>query len=246
MTLTTTDSIFKGKIIIHQPKDGFRFGMDAIILGAATPASCEGRLLDLGSGVGTALFSAHWRSPLATGVGVEIDAALVALAHKNAAENGLSDRLSFLEHDLFLKTDPLKGQLFDVVITNPPFYDQAKAPVSPVSQKSIAKSITIPSFKAWIEYGLKKTTSGGYFIALIPPAFLPHVMDVVGHKLGNLRLHPLWPKAGDPAKRLLIGGQKGSKAPLVILPGTVIHKAEGGYTVAAHAILQEGSTLALF
>lgn len=246
MTLTTTDSIFKGQIIIHQPKEGFRFGIDAIILGAAAPVMTKGRLLDLGSGVGTALFSAHFRSSLATGVGVEIDASLVELARKNATENKRDDRLKFVEHDLLLSEDPLKGELYDVVITNPPFYDRDKAPASPLDQKSRAKSITVSSFKAWIEYGVKKTTSGGYFIALVPPAFLPHVMDGIKDKLGNLRLHPLWPKAGEAAKRVLIGGQKGSKTPFAILPGTVIHKHQGGYTEEAHAILQEGSSLALF
>jgi cyclopropane fatty-acyl-phospholipid synthase-like methyltransferase len=58
---------------------------------------------DLGSGDGRIVIAAAKKYG-ARGVGVEIDAALVATARKNAAAAGVADRVTFRQEDLF-KTD---------------------------------------------------------------------------------------------------------------------------------------------
>jgi precorrin-6B methylase 2 len=58
---------------------------------------------DLGSGDGRIVITAAQKHG-ARGVGVEIDAKLVALARENARKAGVADRVRFIEGDLF-KTD---------------------------------------------------------------------------------------------------------------------------------------------
>ncbi|MBK8209487.1 MAG: hypothetical protein IPK78_05450 [Rhodospirillales bacterium] len=55
----------------------------------------------------------------------------------------------------------------------------------------------------------------------------------------------MWPHAGEPAKRVVIGGRKGSGAPLTLLPGVVLHQPDGGYTPAAETVLRGGEALDL-
>lgn len=246
MTETTTDSIFKGKIIIQQPKNGFRFGIDAIFLGAAVPRIKALRILDLGSGVGTALFSGLYQQNQASGLGVERDAALVELARSNARANGCAHSVDFIAHDLFSKQDPLKGHQFDCVISNPPFYDAAHNPKSPIKEKSLAKNIDAASFDLWIEYGLKKTQAKGYFMMLIATSFLPRALRLCDERLGKLRIFPMMSKPGEPAKRVIIAGQKGYKSPFTLMPGMTIHQRDGRYTKEAYAVLQEGLPIPLF
>ena len=52
---------------------------------------------------------------------------------------------------------------------------------------------------------------------------------------------PLWPRAGDrPAKRILVQGRKGSRGPLRLAPGLVLHERDGGFSAAAEAVLRHG------
>ena len=49
----TRDAFLGGRLTLSQPRNGFRAGLDSVLLGAAVPAG-TGRLLDMGAGVGTA------------------------------------------------------------------------------------------------------------------------------------------------------------------------------------------------
>jgi tRNA1(Val) A37 N6-methylase TrmN6 len=54
---------------------------------------------------------------------------------------------------------------------------------------------------------------------------------------------PLWPRAGQPAKLVIVSARKGAKGPDRILPGLILHDA-AGITKAAQAVLREGAALA--
>lgn len=58
-------------------------------------------VIDLGSGDGRLVITAVSKFGAQTGVGVEIDPQLVALANQNAAAAGVSDRVRFIDSDLF-------------------------------------------------------------------------------------------------------------------------------------------------
>lgn len=246
MIITTTDSIFSDTIKITQPKDGFRFGIDAILLASSVPQKGMRRILDLGTGVGTALLGALYRVPSAHGLGIDINTDFLDLARMNGVQNGFHDRIRFLGHDILSKPDPLKGELFDCVMTNPPFYDADHATASADHATARAKNISMNDLKSWLTYGLAKTTSGGIMIALITPHFLALTLGLLNDHLGDLRVFPVWSKTGQPAKRLLIAGKKGVKGSTLLLPGLVMHTQTGEYTKEAHAVLKEAAPLTLF
>jgi tRNA1Val (adenine37-N6)-methyltransferase len=53
----------------------------------------------------------------------------------------------------------------------------------------------------------------------------------------------LWPRAGVPAKRIILRARKASRAALVLHAGLVLHEADGRYTPATDAILRDGAPL---
>ena len=61
----------------------------------------------------------------------------------------------------------------------------------------------------------------------------------------GLAVFPLWPKAGEPAKRVIVQARKGSHAPFTLLPGLVLHQANGAWTPEADDGLRRGNPLAL-
>jgi ribosomal protein L11 methylase PrmA len=58
-------------------------------------------VIDLGSGDGRLVITAVSKFKARTGTGVEIDRQLVAVANDNAATAGVSDRVKFIDRDLF-------------------------------------------------------------------------------------------------------------------------------------------------
>ncbi|HEV8306792.1 MAG TPA: HemK2/MTQ2 family protein methyltransferase [Methylomirabilota bacterium] len=84
---------------------------------AASPDRGEARVLDMGTGSGVgAIFAARrgFRS-----VGVDINPEAVRCARINALLNQVEDRVEIRHGDLF---DPVKGEQFELVLFNPPFF----------------------------------------------------------------------------------------------------------------------------
>lgn len=74
-------------------------------------------VLDMGTGSGVgAVFAAQWADRI---VAVDINPVAVRCARINALLNQVEDRVEVREGDLF---EPVRGQRFDVVLFNPPFF----------------------------------------------------------------------------------------------------------------------------
>lgn len=81
-----------------------------------------GRLLDLGTGSGCLLVSLLAERPDATGCGVDISSAALAVAAANARAVGVASRARFVEGGW---SDPA-GEAFDLVVSNPPYVTEAE------------------------------------------------------------------------------------------------------------------------
>jgi ribosomal protein L3 glutamine methyltransferase len=89
--------------------------------GLADPAAVS-RVLDLCTGSGALAVLAAMRFPHAAVDAVDISADALAVAARNVGEHGLADRIALLHGDLFA---PLDGERYDLIITNPPYVDEA-------------------------------------------------------------------------------------------------------------------------
>jgi tRNA1(Val) A37 N6-methylase TrmN6 len=237
--LYTDDSFLDTKLRIRQPVGGFRSGLDAVMLAAAIPAVEGFELLELGSGAGAVSLCVARRVSGCRIVGVEIDAALVAISNENAVANELDDRVRFLDGDIFSMPSDLRRS-FDHVFANPPFHDSGAAPPDRARERALHDG---GRFGDWLKTGVKRVAPDGTFTAIIRT-------DRLGEALAALpgtgvTTFPLWPRADAPAKRAILQLRKNSRAPLSILPGLVLHEADGRYTEAADAILRGGASLAL-
>ena len=65
------------------------------------------------------------------------------------------------------------------------------------------------------------------------------------NRFGDIRIAPLFPRRGAAASRILVQGIKGSKAPLQILPGLVLHGEGNDFTPEADAVLRHGAAFPL-
>ena len=232
-----TDMFLDGRVRVAQPENGFRAGLDAVMLAACVPAKSGQMALELGSGVGTVSLCLAARVPGVVLTGVEQDAALVRLAQDNAAANGADAR--FVAGDVFALPPDLKRD-FDQVFCNPPFH--AEGQVSPDAARAIAL-MDGGKLAGWLKLGLQRTVSGGYFTAILRADRLNEALAALPER--GVCAVPLWPRAGEAPKRVIVQARKGSGAPFALLPGLVLHTQDGGWTPEADGILRRGEALAL-
>jgi release factor glutamine methyltransferase len=79
------------------------------------------RLLDLGTGTGCLLLALLSELPRARGLGIDLSAAALAVAERNAAALGLAGRAEFALGDW----GAASGRTFDLVVSNPPYVPEA-------------------------------------------------------------------------------------------------------------------------
>jgi tRNA1(Val) A37 N6-methylase TrmN6 len=233
---------------VRQPRTGFRSGLDAVFLAAACPAADGDRVLEAGCGAGAASLCLLARVPGAHVTGVEIDPELAALARGNAEENGVSSRFEIAAADVAapwskLEALGLRRDAYDHVIANPPFFSQARSRPSAHPGKQRARAMPEGGLEAWVRFLAAAAKPSGTGAMIHTVEALPELLAAFERRFGGLRVTPLYPKADAPAIRVLICGTKGSRAPLSIAPGVVLHEEDGTPAAGASAILRDGSAL---
>ncbi len=236
----SADAFLGGRIVAHQPREGFRSGTDAVMLAAAVPAKTGDDVLELGCGAGIASLCLAARAQGCRITGVDIADELVALANENGRANQFDDRVRFEEADVFQLPKYLRIE-FDHVFFNPPFHDSA-GEISPNADRARARSDR-QGLGNWIEAGFARVVSGGTLTVILRADRLAEALAPTPKD--GVSIFPLWPRRGEPAKRVIVQIRKNSRAPLAILSGLVLHDDKGRYTPQTDAILRGTASLAL-
>jgi tRNA1(Val) A37 N6-methylase TrmN6 len=245
---TSLDAILGGRLRLRQRRDGHRVGLDATLLAAAAGAPVES-FIDVGAGVGAVALALLQRWPDATAQLIEIDPALAALAKDNAALNGLSARARIIAADLLApksrRAAGLADEGADLVVTNPPYLaaDAARVSPDPLRARAHIAGADATALAEWVVACLALLAPGGRFVMIQRADSLAKLLPGFTGRLGDLALRPVHPRADAPAIRLLISGVKGSKAPLRLLPGLILHRDDGAPTPLAAAIQRGEATL---
>lgn len=233
----TEDALMGGRVRLLQPKHGYRVAIDAVLLAAAVDARPGDKILDLGAGVASVGLCLAARVPDCRIVGIELQDALVALAERNAALNRLSDRVRTLGHDL---ARPLPGDLglFEHVAANPPYLPAAVADPSPDPIKALATVESSAGLERWLEVATSVATST---VTLVHRSDrLEEIVGGLGRRgWTDLAILPL-----TPVRRVLVRARRGTAGQRREAPPFMLHRPEGGYTVAAEAVLRHAAPLA--
>lgn len=242
--MTTEDRFLGGQLTLRQPKQGFRAGLDSVMLAAAVPAVPGDTALELGSGAGVAALCLARRVAGVHVTGIEIQGELVALATVNAEANAL-DGATFVQGRAEQPPPELPRDHFDHVMINPPFFVDGRDDASPDAFRRIASIADDELLTRWAKTARTHLHAKGLLTAIVPADRLAALLSALATGFGNVTIFPLWPRAGEPAKRIIVSARKGSRAALSLKPGLVLHGAGGDYSEGAEAILRRGGALNL-
>ena len=234
----TEDALLGGRVRILQSRRGYRVAIDAVLLAAAVHPAPGERVLDLGAGVGAVGLCLARRVPDCTVVGVELQPALADLARRNAAHNGLGERVRIIVHDL---AQPLPAELgpFDQVMTNPPYLSARVADPPPDPSKALATVESSADLRHWLEVAVGALKPAGT-LTLIHRS---DRLDEIAAHLAELRCGALTLKRLPPAARVLVQARLSATPSVTESPPLTLHPPQGGYTDEAEAILRHAAAL---
>ena len=236
------DTVLNGKVTLRQPIKGYRAGLDAALLAGCCDAMSGQRVVEAGCGVGGALLAAATRCPGASFVGIERDPEAAELARDNVGLNGLQDRVQIFETALPASVAKLGLEPFDAAISNPPFFDDPTTLRAPDSSR-LGAYMAEEGLAAWTGFLLKSVREGGSLTLIHRADRLGDILGLLAPKAGSVRIRPIAPFEGAPAKRVLVRAIKTGKAPMVLLAPLVLHDRGGGHTVQTEAILRGEAAL---
>jgi len=243
----TEDRLLGGRVRLSQPTTGYRAGIDPVFLAAAVPAKAGERVLDVGAGAGAAALCLAARVANTSVSGVEADRALVRLANANAGATGIGDRVQFFAGDLLTPPVRLAPASFDHVMANPPFMPEGACRASPDPGKAAATVEHRAGLGDWLRFCLLMAAPTGTVTLIHRADRLDALLEAIAGRLGGVVVFPLWPggEGRKAAKRVIVTGRRGSRAPLSLVPGLVLHQPGGAFTDEAEAVLRHAGALLL-
>lgn len=186
----------------------FPLSTDSVALARFARLPKNARVLDLGAGCGTLgvfLCDAH---PDCFVTGVELDEQAHRMAQKNAADNGLTDRLASICADLRTIPSFLTAGSFSCCISNPPYFSGGPASQSaPIARgDSHCTMDDLMKNAAWaLKYG------GDFFLVHRPERLAELFSCACRYNLEPKRLQLLRHRSDGPVTLVLVACRKGAR-----------------------------------
>ncbi len=233
----TDDRLLDGRVVIRQPVSGYRVAVDPVLLAASVPAKAGQHVLDAGCGTGGAMFCLAARVPGLRLTGVELQAKMADYARTGVALNSLQGAAEIVTGNI---ANAGQGP-FDIVMTNPPFVADGTPPPDPALARAHMEGDV--GLAAWTRFCLAALKPKGRLVMIHRADRLSDILAVLAGRAGDIRIRPIYPKAGQAARRVIVDAGKDRRSPDTLLPGLVLHEDSGAFTPAAEAVLRTAAAL---
>lgn len=239
------EALLGGRVRLLQPHRGYRAAIDPVLLAAAVPARDGEAVLELGAGAGAATLCLAARVPGCRLTALERQPEAAAALRQGVALNGWQDRIAVLEGDLRAPPPGLPLNGFDRVLMNPPFYEAGRHTPSPAPGKAASHGEGEATLADWVRAALRHLKGRGTLTLVHRADRLDAILAALHGRFGGIVVFPLWPRAGQPAKRVIVHAVRDGRGPLRLASGLVLHGAEGRFTPAADDVLLHAAPLEL-
>lgn len=226
----TLDELSGYDLRIIQPRHGYRFSVDPLLLADFARVRDGEYCADLGTGCGViALLLARLARSSVTAI--EFQQVMADIASRNIALNGLSERVRIVEDDVLSLKTHFPVDSFDLVVSNPPYRRPGTGKVSPRRGRDEARhetSATLADFMAAAKYLVKPS---GRICLIYHTCRLAELMaQAAVQKLSPLRLRMVHGNTRMDARMFMIELAKGRTGELRVEPPLFVRGEEGGYS----------------
>ena len=236
----TCDAILGGRIRVIQPRNGYRFSLDSILLARFVSVRSRDRVLELGAGAGVISLAVAALHPPCEIIALEIQPELVAMIRRNVELNGV-DSIRAIAADLRKLTDAkVPRESFDVVVANPPYRASNAGRVSPHAARRIARSESSATLEDFIAAASRYTRRGGRAAFVLAADRSAELISLLReHHLEPKRIRFVHPYSGASATTILIEARRNGGVEVAIEPPLIVFDSPGVYSRGAREILGE-------
>jgi len=208
-------------------KGVFPLSTDSVLLWSFTSGKASKRIMDLGCGGGVLMVLLGAENKDAVLEGVDINPAAADTARENLAVNRLSGTV-FLG-DIKEHRQMFTAGAYDLVVSNPPYF--AGGASSPDPARSTARSEDSCGLEDVCTAAGYLCKWGGRFTMVHRPERLSQIFCAMTRSgLEPKRLRMVHSRPGASPSLVLIEAKRGAKTGLSILPGLILHEADGSFT----------------
>lgn len=230
------DDLERDGLKILQKKEGFKYGLDAVLLAWFVELKSHTKLLDIGTGSGIIPLLLTARRAEVDITALDIQPEYVEMARRSVALNHL-ENIEILQLDAMQLDQHFGPGSFSLVVTNPPYYKHRIA--SPHVSKAIARSEIKLTLEGLIRNAAFVLKPRGELYMIYHPSRLSELFKVFRmYQLEPKKVCMIHPARDKEANLVLIKAIKQGGEELRVLPPLIVYE-EGKYTREILAIYDE-------
>lgn len=227
----TLDDLQRNGYRIIQKPDGFRFGMDAVLLSGFADVKPGAKVLDMGTGTGIIPILIEAKTKASHITGLEIQEEFADMAGRSVKLNGLEEKINIVTGDIKEAGRIFGGASFDVVTTNPPYMNDSHGLKNPDLPKAIARHEILCNLEDVVREASMVLKSGGkLFMVHRPHRMIEIIAMMRKYHLEPKRIRMVHPFIDKEANMVLIEAVKGGGSYLKMESPLIVYKETGVYT----------------
>ena len=214
-----------------QKQQGFRFGVDAVLLSHFANIKNKHRVIDLCTGTGIVPFLAYGKYEPKEVVGLEIQEDMVEMANRSSILNDTTDVVKFVQGDL--KDKALLDSLgkFDVLTVNPPYKLNNAGIVNPNDKLAIARHEVMCTLEDVIIAARRLLKDNGRMFIVHRPERLADIFGLMRkYKIEPKRVRMVQPNTKKAPNIVLVEGQRDGGAFLKWEETLYVYDDNGNYS----------------
>ncbi|MDO4536448.1 MAG: tRNA1(Val) (adenine(37)-N6)-methyltransferase, partial [Clostridium perfringens] len=227
----TLDDLQLKDIYIIQKKEGFRFGVDAVLLANFANVKRKHRVMDLCTGTGIVPLIIKGKREPEKIVGLEIQEDFVEMAKRSLEINNFKEDMEFIQGDL-KNIKLLKGfEKFDVVTVNPPYKLEKSGIVNLKDKYAIARHEVMCNLENVIEASRILLKDNGRLYMIHRPERLADIFCIMRkYRIEPKRVQMIHPNTKKAANIVLVEGQRDGGAYLKWEAPLYVYNDDGTYS----------------
>ena len=223
---TLEDLQLHGFMLI-QKKEGFRFGMDSVLLAHFAQIGPEDLVSDFGTGSGVLPLLLIGRGKGLSFECFEIQESSAEMAERTMRMNHLEDRVHIIHGDASKAYEYLQPCSVDAVICNPPYGIPGAALSSPFTSRAIARNQEADLLPGFLKSAFRILKGRGRLFTVYPAARMLHLMvQMQQAHLEPKRFQLVYPDEEKAANLVLIEAVKDAKPMLHPMEPLIIYTRE--------------------
>lgn len=238
----TEDTLFGGRLRCCQPKDGYRFSVDAVLAAHFAMPKPGQRVLDLGSGCGViGLILAHRFADVTVSC-LEFQDDLADLAEVNGRLGGFGDRFGVVRGDVRAIAELVAPESFDLVVSNPPYGGKDCGRLSRSDQAARARHELHGEIDDFVRAAAFAVKNRGRVVFVYPARRSNALLTALqARRLTPKRLQPIYsyPEAAHACLVLVEAVKNGGEQIDILAPFYIYSHRNGDYAPAMQALYEE-------